>query len=129
MLVLCKEFRSAWWLVSIFEAAAIGGTGLWIAHLFMFAKKVDLFARRSKGPNFERRATLRLFARVFAAAAFASAFPRFALADPTLIQCSCTNGKTTSGCCPSDSGNVCVCSDPQNPQIQCGEGSVYYGQC
>ena len=116
------------WFVSLLETGAVGLTTLWVAHLAAFAKKSEVVTR-GEGPDLARRAVVPTFARTLAAAALASTLPRLALAGPTTIQCSCTGGKTTSGCCPTEDGNVCVCTDPQNPKIQCGQGSVYYGVC
>jgi hypothetical protein len=49
-------------------------------------------------------------------------------AGETIINCACTGGKTTSGWCPTDTGNNCDCRNPQNPVITCDGGApVHYG--
>ena len=100
------------WFVSLLETGAVGLTALWVAHLAAFAKRAEVVTRGA-GPDLVRRAVIPTFARTLAAAAIASTLPRVALAGPTTIQCSCTGGKTTSGCCPTEDGNLCICTDPQ----------------
>lgn len=104
---------------------------LWLAHVVAYATKVYLAFNKGGKANssISRRAVMRVFANALIGAVIGSMLPHAAFAGPTTIQCSCAGGKTTSGCCSSDSGNVCVCTDPQHPKIQCGQGSVYYGVC
>lgn len=120
-------------LLTITKIAAVGLTMLWFGHLFAFTRKATIVRNEDRTAPLvaspSRRTSMSTVARVLAFGVTWSVAPRFALAGPTLIQCSCLGGKTTSGCCPTDSGNVCNCDDPNNPKIICGQGSVYYGRC
>jgi len=119
-------------LLTLTEIGAVGATLLWIAHMVAFAGKAS--NRRYKADperstrSLSRRALIPMFSNVLIFAAFLSVAPRGALAA-TIINCACTGGKTTSGCCPSDNSNVCNCKDPQNPVITCGDGPVTFGPC
>jgi hypothetical protein len=103
---------------------------LWLLHIVVFTIKAKLVQIDDDSESdIPRRSLVKKMAAASLSIAFMSIVPSIAFAGPTLIQCSCAGGKTTSGCCPTDSGNVCSCSDPKNPKIQCGDGAVYYGQC
>lgn len=133
VLVITVSIKGLPTLTTIASVVATGLTFLWFAHLFVFTRKATRTLKENQisSPieSHTRRSAILSAAKVFAVGVTWSVAPKMALAGPTLIQCSCIGGKVTSGCCPTDSGNVCNCDDPKNPRIVCGQGSVYYGKC
>ena len=93
------------------ELAAMGLTGLWIAHLIAFAFRASAAEYHSEQSTSARRGFLLSFGRAVAFAAVATATPAFAAPRgcPPEIPIDCGKWCCRSGCRCGVEGYACIC--------------------